>query len=238
MQGGDISEQVVRDAMVVFEEMAKLGFAGGKEVIIFLVAMAKREKQVKGESSINHLLDYGRQTGQYPAFFQIKAADKDTFKQLAKQFGVLYHPIFLGKENSDMLDMVSLSGDEPAINRIFEKLGYPIPERDTGKNAGTRAASEPNLNERGNGYEQPSLTNDAPEMPRSTMEKIRHYTNASKQTAAEPDASAATEAQAVKPEQPQSTMDKIRNFQQGAKAPAPKKPKPKAKGPVPKGPVR
>lgn len=235
MQGGDISEQIVRDAMAVFEELVKLGFAGGKEAIIFLAAVAKKEKQMKGKSSIDRLLQCGLQTGQYPEFFQIKEKDKGIFKQLAKEFGVMYHPIFLGKEDSEMMDMVSLSGDKGGINRIFEKLGYPIPEYEEGKNADARAVSEPSLNERGNGYEQPSLTNDGTELPKSTMGKIRHYANTRKD-AATPVVPEQAGQQAAGPDMPKSAMGKIRHFQEGAQAPAPAKVKPK--GPAVKGPVR
>ena len=193
--GGDVSEQLVRDGMVVFEELAKIAGNLTKEAIALLFALIKREGQTRGKTPVTNLKNQALKTGQEFQIFQLKKGDIPAFKKLAKEYGVLYHkpifpPVFLTKDSDKMVDMVALSGDVRAINHIYEKLGYPVPERDDEKNAPARAASGQNSNERGSGYEKskPSRANDggtptrpdagegAGELPASAMGKIRHFT--------------------------------------------------------------
>ncbi len=192
--GGDVSEQIVRDGMIVFEELAKIAGGLSKEAIALLAALLKREGQSKGATPVTNLKNQALKTGQELQIFQIKKGDIPAFKKLAKEYGVLYHkpifpPVFLTKDSDKMVDIVALSGDARAINHIYEKLGYPAPERDDEKNAPARAVSEQNSNERGSGYEKskPSRENDggAPalsdageggdKLPVSAMGKIRHF---------------------------------------------------------------
>lgn len=161
--GGDVSEHIVRDGMIIIEEGSKIFAHLTKEAIMFLLALAKSDGKIKGSTSIKHLLEHGVKTGQTVEVFHIKKDDVKQFTQLAKEFGVLYHPVVMESDKSEFADMVGLSGDLPAINRIYEKLGYPVPEGDAPKNADARATSEPNLNERGSGYEQQARNNDAPQ---------------------------------------------------------------------------
>lgn len=187
--GGDVSEQIVRDGMIVFEEGAKIVAHLTKETIALLAALIRREGQTKGATPVTNLKNQALQTGQTLEIFPLKKKDIPAFKKLAKEYGVLYHkpifpPVFLTKDGDKMVDMVALSGDAPAINHIYEKLGYPAPERDDGKNAATRATSEPSSDGRGNGYERsrPTRETDAP-APRddaggerkSVVADIRHY---------------------------------------------------------------
>ncbi len=41
--GGDVSEQVVRDSMIIFEELTKIAGHLAKETVAFLAALIKRE---------------------------------------------------------------------------------------------------------------------------------------------------------------------------------------------------
>lgn len=157
--GGDVSEQLVRDGMVVFEELAKLAGGLTKETIALIAALIRRERETKGPAPVTNLKDQALKTGQTLEIFQLKKGDIPKFKKLAKEYGVLYHkpifpPAFLTRDKDTMVDMLTLSGDVPAINHIYEKLGYPVPERDDAKNADTRAASGQSSNERGSGSEK------------------------------------------------------------------------------------
>lgn len=173
--GGDVSEQVVRDSMIIFEELTKIAGHLAKETIAFLAALIKREWQNRGPAPVSKLKDQAIQTGQELAIFQLKKEHIPTFNRLAKEYGVLYHkpifpPVFLTKDGQALVDMVGLSGDARGINHILEKLGYPVPERDEAKNAEARAASGQNSQERGNGYERsrpsrPNRENDAAPAP-------------------------------------------------------------------------
>lgn len=188
--GGDVSEQMVRNGMIVFEEVAKISGKLSKEVIALIVALLKREAQAKGPTPITNLKNQALKSGQSLEIFQIKKSDITQFKKLAKEYGVLYNrkifpPAFLSKANSEdkLVDMLALSGDAAAINHIYEKLGYPAPERDSGKNAEARAASEQNSSGHKNGYERskPSRADKVPtqekEAPggKSVLSDIRHY---------------------------------------------------------------
>jgi len=192
--GGDVSEQMVRDGMIVAEEIAKIAGHLAKEAIALLIALIKREGQTKGDTPVTNLKNQALKTGQTLEIFQLKKKDMSAFKKLAKEYGVLYHkpifpPVFLTKDGDKMMDMVALSGDVRSINHIYEKLGYPVPERDDGKNVETRAASEPSSPGRGNGYEksQPTRETDAPAPPsgenggrRSAVADMRHYAQQAK----------------------------------------------------------
>lgn len=192
--GGDVSEHIVRDGMIVFEELAKIAGGLTKETIALIIALIKRESQSKGPTPVTNLKNQALKTGQDLKIFQIKRGDIPQFKSLAKEFGVLYHkktipPVFLTKDTEKMVDILALSGDAAGINRVLEKMGYPVPERDEGKNAEARGASEPNSNERGNGYEKsrpkekgdaPVPKEGAPKEPKSVVSDIKRYTEQAK----------------------------------------------------------
>lgn len=192
--GGDVSEQLVRDGMIVFEELAKIAGSLSKEGIALLAALIKREGQAKGPTPVTNLKNQALKTGQTLEIFQLKKSDIPQFKKLAKEYGVLYHkqifpPVFLTKDEDKTVDMVGLSGDARSINHILEKLGYPVPERDDAKNAETRAASEPSSPGRGNGYERsaptreaggPAQADSAAAGKKSVVADIRHYTKQAK----------------------------------------------------------
>ncbi len=173
--GGDVSEQVVRDSMIIAEELAKIAGHLAKETLALLAALLQREWQTKGAAPVTSLKNQAIKTGQELAIFQLKKEHIPMFKSLAKEFGVLYHkpifpPVFLTKDGEALVDMVGLSGDARGINHILEKLGYPVPERDEAKNAEARAASGQNSHERGNGYERsrpsrPNRENEAVPAP-------------------------------------------------------------------------
>lgn len=194
--GGDVSEQIVRDGMIVFEELAKIAGSLTKEAIALLAALIKREGQSKGDTPVTNLKNQALKTGQELQIFQLKKGDISAFKKLAKEYGVLYHkpifpPVFLTKDKEKVVDMVALSGDVRAINHIYEKLGYPVPERGDEKNAASRAASEQNSSERGNGYKRSNPSRDSAaetparadgndagtgeKLPGSALGKIKHY---------------------------------------------------------------
>ena len=199
--GGDVSEQIVRDGMIVFEELTKIAGHLTKETIGLIAALINHEGKSNGAAPVTNLKNHALKTGQELQIFPMKKGDIPVFKKLAKEYGVLYHkpifpPVFLTKDKDTMVDMVALSGDAHAINHIYEKLGYPVPERDDGKNAETRATSGQNSDERGNGYNrsQPNRMNDSPtpldvdtvddKLPTSTLGKIQHFKKVSKANAA------------------------------------------------------
>jgi hypothetical protein len=196
--GGDVSEQMVRDGMIVAEEIAKVAGHLAKETIALIIALLKREGQSKGATPVTNLKNQALKTGQTLEIFQIKKTDIPTFKKLSKEFGVLYHkktmpPAFLTrKTGGELVDILALSGDAPGINRVLEKMGYPVPERDDGKNAEARAASEQSSPERGSGYgrSRPKEKNDAAparadgaaEGKKSVVSDIRRYKEQAKIT--------------------------------------------------------
>lgn len=188
--GGDVSEQLVRDGMVVAEEVAKIAGSLSKEAIALIIALIKREGQVKGPTPITNLKNHALKTGQHLEIFQLKKSDISKFKKLAKEYGVLYKrkifpPAFLTRncDKEKLVDLLALSGDSAAISHIYEKLGYPVPERDSEKNAEARAASEQSSSGHRNGYEKsrPSKADNIPAQgdsvpgSKSVISDIRHF---------------------------------------------------------------
>lgn len=191
--GGDVSEQIVRDGMIVYEEIAKIVGNLAKEAIAFIFALLKKEAAQKGgEKPVTNLKNRALETGQSLEFYQIKKADEAQFLSMVEPFGIQYHPVVIEKDGEELMDIMCLSGDAPAMNRIMEKMGYTVPSRDEGKNGDARATSEQNSGGRGNGYNQPRANSEAPE-GKSFMADLNKY----KAKAAENNARAKAQAQAV-----------------------------------------
>ena len=121
--GGDAAERLVRDSLMITEEAVKLAGLGAKNLAAILVALAKEEEKTHGPTRLTRLLRSGEELKLLP----IKSEDLRQFRQLAKEYGVLFCPIknkFLDNGLNDILFPASAAA---SINRVLEHMGYPVP---------------------------------------------------------------------------------------------------------------
>ena len=166
----EAADVVVRESLQATEAAAKLTLEGVKNVAALLLAIAKQDMKVVGQTTAKRLARDPAPAVVIP----IKAEDKAQFQKLAKEFGVLY--FFAQKKGNDngMLNVVSNENYAALLNAIMQQLGYPIPqkeqEEDTQKKAKSRAPQKKSSPERGSGL-KPSQTTAAAVEPDSPTKK-------------------------------------------------------------------
>ena len=168
----EAADVVVRESLQATEAAAKLTLEGVKNVAALLLAIAKQDMKVVGQTTAKRLARDPAPAVVIP----IKAEDKAKFQKLAKEFGVLY--FFAQKKGNDngMLNVVSNENYAALLNAIMQQLGYPIPqkeqEEDTQKKAKSRAPQKKSSPERGNGLKPSQTTAEAVEQDSPTKKKL------------------------------------------------------------------
>ena len=121
--GGDAAERLVRDSLMITEEAVKLAGLGAKNLAAILVALAKEEEKTHGPTHLTRLLRSGEELKLLP----IKSEDLRQFRQLAKEYGVLFCPIKNKSLDNGLNDILFPASAAASINRVLEHLGYPVP---------------------------------------------------------------------------------------------------------------
>ena len=166
----EAADVVVRESLQATEAAAKLTLEGMKNVAALLLAIAKQDMKVVGQTTAKRLARDPAPAVVIP----IKAEDKAKFQKLAKEFGVLY--FFAQKKGNDngMLNVVSNENYAALLNAIMQQLGYHIPQKEqteeTQKKAKSRAPQKKSSPERGSGL-KPSQTTAAAVEPDSPTKK-------------------------------------------------------------------
>lgn len=148
---GETADLMVRESIQITESAVKLAGLGAKNLAALLLALANDQQKVAGKTSLKKLL----QANEELVIFSVKAEDLQRFKRESKRYGILYCPLINKTENTGMVEIMARSRDAKQINRMIERLGYPIPhelqnENPVGKEA-LRALSENSSDGRGNG---------------------------------------------------------------------------------------
>ena len=121
--GGDAAERLVRDSLMITEEAVKLAGLGAKNLAALLVALAKEEEKTHGPTRLTRLLRSGEELKLLP----IKSEDLRQFRQLAKEYGVLFCPIKNKSLDNGLNDILFPASAAARVNRVLEHLGYPVP---------------------------------------------------------------------------------------------------------------
>ncbi len=124
-QGSEAAEQMTREAVKLSEEAVKLSALGAKNLAALCLAMAKDNRKLKGKTKLKRLLTEGKEL----RVFDLKEEDVSAFAKEAKTYGILFSTIRNTKSNRDTVDVVVKAEDAARINRIFENMGYAVPER-------------------------------------------------------------------------------------------------------------
>ena len=121
--GGDAAERLVRDSLMITEEAVKLAGLGAKNLAAILVALAKEEGKTHGPTRLTRLLRSGEELKLLP----IKSEDLRQFRQLAKEYGVLFCPIKNKSMDNGLNDILFPASAAASVNRVLEHMGYPVP---------------------------------------------------------------------------------------------------------------
>lgn len=157
----EAADVVVRESLQATEAAAKLGLEGMKNIAALLLAIAKQDMKVVGETTAKRLARDPAPAVVIP----IKAEDKAKFQKLAKEFGVLYFIAQKRGSNSGILNVVSNENYAAQLNAVMEQMGYPIPQKaqedKAEKKATSRAPQKKSSQERGSGLNRPQRTTAA-----------------------------------------------------------------------------
>ena len=121
--GGDAAERLVRDSLMITEEAVKLAGLGAKNLAAILVALAKEEEKTHRPTRLTRLLRSGEELKLLP----IKSEDLRQFRQLAKEYGVLFCPIKNKSLDNGLNDILFPASAAASVNRVLEHMGYPVP---------------------------------------------------------------------------------------------------------------
>lgn len=152
----EAADVVVRESLQATEAAAKLTLEGMKNVAALLLAIAKQDMKVVGETTAKRLAKDSAPAVVIP----IKAEDRAKFQKLAKEFGVLYFIAQKKGNDTGILNVVSNQNYAAQLNAVMEQMGYPIPQKEQEeeqKKAKSRAPQKKSSPERGNGL-NPSQT--------------------------------------------------------------------------------
>ena len=125
-QGSDAAEQMVKETMIISETAAKLAGLGAKNLAVLLTLYLREEHQLKGETNLKKLLKEGKE-------IRVFCLDKDNlaeFKQHAKDYGIVYSALKQKNDDSRIVDVLVKAEDTPRVNRILEKMKYPLPNEE------------------------------------------------------------------------------------------------------------
>ena len=99
--GGEAADQMVREALQVTEVAIKLSALGIKNALALSLAYAKENPKVKGKTSLDRLLREGKEL----KIIALQSKDVGQFKELAKQYGVLF-AVIKDKAQNEKVDVM------------------------------------------------------------------------------------------------------------------------------------
>ena len=170
--GGDAAERLVRDSLMITEEAVKLAGLGAKNLAAILVALAKEEEKTHGPTRLTRLLRSGEELKLLP----IKSEDLRQFRQLAKEYGVLFCPIKNKSLDNGLNDILFPASAAASVNRVLEHMGYPVPREKAVevKKEAARGRSGSASQTRGHGSDSNARTT-ATERPsvRATIDRLQ-----------------------------------------------------------------
>ena len=170
-QGSDAAEQMVKETMIISETAAKWAGLGAKNLAVLLTLYLREEHRLKGETNLKKLLKEGKE-------IRVFCLDKDNlaeFKQHTKDYGIVYSALKQKNDDSLIVDVLVKAEDTPRVNRILEKMKYPLPneereqkEDEQAKKSVSAARSEKASNEPSIGSAMPTKNDER----RSVRERI------------------------------------------------------------------
>ena len=170
-QGSDAAEQMVKETMIISETAAKLAGLGVKNLAVLLTLYLREEHPFKGETNLKKLLKEGKE-------IRVFCLDKDNlaeFKKHAKDYGIVYSALKQKNDDSRIVDVLVKAEDTPRVNRILEKMKYPLPNEEREQKEDEQAKKSVSAARSEKASSEPSIGSDMPtknDERRSVRERI------------------------------------------------------------------
>lgn len=114
---------MTRETLRVSETVAKLTAAGAKNLGVLLAALLKDNIKIKGKTNLNAMLKEGKELKVFP----IQGEYLKEFAAEARKYGILFSVIKDNKAEPPTFDILARAEDISKVNRVMERIGYPIP---------------------------------------------------------------------------------------------------------------
>ena len=122
MNASDSAEELIKIYLDGIGFTLRIAGEGSKNLIAFLIAMSKDNRQTKGKARLNNMI----KTGKELKIFTIKAENLKKFSQEAKRYGILYC-VLADKKNEKIdgvVDIMVRQEDASKVNRIAERFNF------------------------------------------------------------------------------------------------------------------
>ena len=118
--GGESAELLVRMMLNGSEVLIRLTGSGAKNVAVLLYSVLREQNKTKGSERLSNMLRSGKKLRVYT--FQDK--DLPKFKEVAKQYGILY-TVLKGKDHTGgVFDVLVRAEDEHKLARVIERFRF------------------------------------------------------------------------------------------------------------------
>ena len=115
---GEAADQVMRMMLNGTEVLIKLTGTGAKNAAVLLYSIARQQKKTKGAARLESMLRSGKPLKVYT----FRDSDLPKFKEVAKQYGILYTVLKEKDRTGGVFDVMVRAEDESKIARITERF--------------------------------------------------------------------------------------------------------------------
>lgn len=146
----DAADQVVKITLEGAEWAVRLAGTGAKHIGVMLYAMSKEQNKTRGAERLNNMLRSGKPLKVYT----FSAKDMDKFKEVAKQYGILYTILKEKDKTGNVFDVLVRADDESKIQRISDRFNLTKVDTATLKAEILKEKAEREKNEEGENKSQ------------------------------------------------------------------------------------
>ena len=115
---GEAADQVMRMMLNGTEVLVKLTGSGAKNAAVLLYTILRQQKKTKGAARLESMLRSGKPLKVYT----FRDSDLPKFKEVAKQYGILYTVLKEKDRTGGIFDVMVRAEDESKIARITERF--------------------------------------------------------------------------------------------------------------------
>ena len=113
---GEAADQVMRMMLNGAEVLVKLSGSGAKNAAVLLYSIAREQKKTKGAARLESMLRSGKPLKVYT----FRDSDLPKFKEVAKQYGILYTVLKEKDKTGGVFDVIELVDFDTPENNIFK----------------------------------------------------------------------------------------------------------------------
>ena len=123
---GEVADLMVKEGLMITEEVVKLTGLGAKNLAAIVIALLKEDNKLQGKTNLKKLLKSDKPL----CILQIKESDIGKFNTEAKKYGVLFTAVNDKSNDTGLCDIIAKQDDVTKLNYIMEKLGYAATEQE------------------------------------------------------------------------------------------------------------